>query len=345
MYNTSTDIWVAGAFAAFTVDFLVYPLDTLKTRIQSPHYERLYKNLATGAINRTVLFRGLYQGIWSVVLATIPSSGAFFTTYEAIKYTLNASSKSNPESSKTNVLPFTHSLPTPVIHSIASSSAELVSCFILTPAEVLKQNAQMVSARGPSSWNQSITLQVLSKFRPNPFRLWSGYTALVARNLPFTGLQFPMFEYLRTHMIEWRRERKGQSATSSANDLLIERAGITSVAAGLAGSVAAVVTTPIDVIKTRIMLSAGDSEEQRRAAVRQNRSRGAWAVGRQVWLEEGMKGLFKGGAIRACWTAVGLGLYLGAYEGGRFYLENRRKEKDIARGKLGLKSEEGEAVI
>jgi hypothetical protein len=63
----------AGAFAAFSVDLMVYPLDTLKTRIQSPNYTRLYTHASTGSINRAVLFRGLYQGLWSVVLATIPS--------------------------------------------------------------------------------------------------------------------------------------------------------------------------------------------------------------------------------------------------------------------------------
>ena len=62
----------AGAFAAFTVDILVYPLDTIKTRLQSPDYKRLYTNPSNNAINRS-LFRGLYQGIGSVVLATIPS--------------------------------------------------------------------------------------------------------------------------------------------------------------------------------------------------------------------------------------------------------------------------------
>lgn len=69
--NTNTDILLAGAFAAFTVDLLVYPLDTVKTRLQSPDYKRLYVN-STNTINRS-LFRGLYQGIGSVILATIPS--------------------------------------------------------------------------------------------------------------------------------------------------------------------------------------------------------------------------------------------------------------------------------
>lgn len=32
----NVDIWIAGAFAAFTVDLIVYPLDTIKTRLQSP---------------------------------------------------------------------------------------------------------------------------------------------------------------------------------------------------------------------------------------------------------------------------------------------------------------------
>ena len=70
--NTNTDILFAGAFAAFTVDLLVYPLDTIKTRLQSPDYKRLYTNVSTNTANRS-LFRGLYQGIGSVVIATVPS--------------------------------------------------------------------------------------------------------------------------------------------------------------------------------------------------------------------------------------------------------------------------------
>lgn len=73
--NTSTDIWIAGAFAAFSVDLLVYPLDTLKTRIQSPEYRQRYVVPNTNSIKPGALFRGLYQGMGSVILATLPSCG------------------------------------------------------------------------------------------------------------------------------------------------------------------------------------------------------------------------------------------------------------------------------
>lgn len=52
---------------------MVYPFDTLKTRMQSADYDTRYKNPETGAIRRNFLFRGLYQGVWSVVFATIPA--------------------------------------------------------------------------------------------------------------------------------------------------------------------------------------------------------------------------------------------------------------------------------
>ncbi|PLB43938.1 putative mitochondrial carrier protein [Aspergillus steynii IBT 23096] len=336
MYNTNTDIWLAGAFAVVIVDFSVYPFDTLKTRIQSPNYEKLYKH-ADGSINRKVLFRGLYQGVGSVLLATIPSSGAFFTTYEAIKTTL----------SNTNTTP---PLPQPLIHTIASCTGEAVSCAILTPAEVIKQNAQMIMTDTASSAKitsqtqppKNATMQALAKFRHRPWNLWKGYTALVGRNLPFTGLHFPIFEYLRGKGLAWRaegRRKKGEEGRQDANPVL-ERVLVTGLAASVSGSFASTVTTPIDVVKTRVMLAAsedadgkrtsGDGEEgqEGRKKMRRVARRGIWAMGRQIYQDEGVRGLFRGGAIRSVWSAAALSIYLGIYEGGRLYLENRRRAQD-----------------
>lgn len=76
----STDIWIAGAFAAFTVDLLVYPLDTVKTRLQSPDFKKLYTNGADSRVSRS-MFRGVYQGVGSVILATLPSCMLFLLSF------------------------------------------------------------------------------------------------------------------------------------------------------------------------------------------------------------------------------------------------------------------------
>ncbi|EME49136.1 hypothetical protein DOTSEDRAFT_68007 [Dothistroma septosporum NZE10] len=337
--NTSADIWIAGAFAAFTVDLVVYPLDTIKTRLQSPDYIRLYRNGTNTAFNPS-MFRGVYQGVGSVIIATLPSSGAFFSTYEGIKATIEAR-------------PF---IPTPLVHAIASGSAELVSCAILTPAEVIKQNAQMVDNSQKDRPRVNATLQTIERFRSNPLALWRGYTALAGRNLPFTAMQFPMFERIKESIKRYRNEQGTRTHT------LLESGMITAVSAGTGGSIAAVITTPIDVVKTRIMLAAAEagSEDSKskskstpresvkaakdalvdatgktveavkakpvetvKEAMRPKRS-GSLQVAREIIQEQGYKGLFRGGALRGVWTMLGSGLYLGVYESGRIHLAQRR---------------------
>lgn len=145
-----------------------------------------------------------------------------------------------------------------------------------------------------------------------------------------------MFEFIRSNIIDRYRRRKagrtssiGQMEGSSHREQLIERAGLTGLSASVSGSIASVVTTPIDVVKTRVMLSAGEGAavEMESGGQRASKSpgRGAWAVGKHIVKDEGVRGLFRGGMVRSVWTAVSLSLYLGLYEGGRFYLENRRR--------------------
>jgi solute carrier family 25 (mitochondrial S-adenosylmethionine transporter), member 26 len=303
----------------------VYPLDTIKTRVQSPDYRKLYKD-GSGKVNRS-LFRGLYQGIGPVIFVTIPSSGAFFTTYEALKYNIGEAIPPNS----------TIFLPQPAINAISSGGAELVSCAILTPAEVLKQNAQVI-VRKAGEKRRSPVLTVLKEFRSKPWNLWRGYTALAARNLPYTALQFPIFEHLKNNFLAKRKKAKNDQPV----DGILERAVITAGSASIAGSGAAWITTPIDVIKTRIMLSASKDSEQRPVKVEKrggllgmvetSNKQSAAMIARQILKQEGITGLFRGAAIRSVWTAMGSGLYLGVYESGRFYLEDERKAREAREG-------------
>lgn len=272
-------------------------------------------------------------------MVSLGTAGAFFTTYENVKATLNKTkTKSNSA--------ILQATPTPMINAVSSSAGEMVSCFLLTPAEVIKQNAQVIhntpGGKGKGKAHPgNVTLQVLSRFKRYPWKLWSGYTALVGRNLPSTGVNFPIFEAVKGYLVDRRRRRLGYNTatggletTRGRKDIqeepVFERAVLTGVAASISGSIASVVTTPIDVIKTRMMLAAtSDSSSGVSTAAEISRKEGnsIWTVGRRIFREEGARGLFRGGAIRVVWTAISFCIYLSMYEGGRFYLEKRRAQR------------------
>ncbi|KAI2611911.1 mitochondrial carrier domain-containing protein [Hypoxylon sp. NC1633] len=227
-------------------------------------------------------------------------------------------------------------LPQPLVHSGASAIAECASCFVLTPSEVIKQNAQMLQQQSGGS-RRSASLQAMKQLGGAGAgrKLLSGYSALVARNLPFTALQFPIFEYLRARI--WRRRpgilENGNGMREKRG--LLETGVVTGTSAGLAGSFAAVVTTPMDVVKTRMMLAAGSNNSDLNQGARDRelpsqdankyKARGGLAVARGVILERGISGLFRGAVLRGVWTAVGSGLYLGTYEVAKVWLARRKR--------------------
>jgi solute carrier family 25 S-adenosylmethionine transporter 26 len=254
------------------------------------------------------------------------TAGAFFTTYEGAKSFLES-----------------YPLPTPLVHALASGLGESVSCAILTPAEVIKQNAQMVSVSS-SSTSSSATAQTLARFRQNPRALFSGYGALLGRNLPFTALQFPLYEHLRASFARRRGAAHGQGRD------VVGRALDTAAAGAIAGGAAALVTTPVDVIKTRVMLAAAlSSGASAQEAVKAGKvvdalggvssssgakshrtshaTRGMLAVARDVLRQDGWRGLWRGGALRTSFAALGSGLYLATYESARVWLLRRDGEE------------------
>lgn len=156
---------------------------------------------------------------------------------------------------------------------------------------------------------------------------------LAARDLPFTALQFPAYEYLKNVLLERRsRTKKGGEPVTG----MFELAWISAVSAGVAGSAAAWVTTPFDVVKTRMMLEAGGKASISAERLSSTESIGdvgeprghmgrkrSLQVGKEVLQSEGVRGLFRGGFVRAAFTVLGNGLFIGSYEGAKIYLQGR----------------------
>jgi solute carrier family 25 S-adenosylmethionine transporter 26 len=83
--------------------------------------------------------------------------------------------------------------------------------------------------------------------------LYRGYWSTVLRDMPFSLIQFPLWEYFKKIWSEYIQR----------NTYPIEGA----ICGAFAGSIAAAITTPLDVVKTRIMLFNKNSYDSSKLSI------------------------------------------------------------------------------
>ncbi|KAF9580831.1 hypothetical protein BGW38_002367 [Lunasporangiospora selenospora] len=257
---------LAGGLAGTAVDTALFPLDTLKTRLQSKA-----GFAASGG------FRGVYSGLTSAVIGSAPGASMFFVTYEGLKKTL------------TTVMPDPQHQP--IVHMMSASGGEIAACFVRVPTEVIKQRMQTKQFNTTSSAVKAVIQNegILGFYR--------GYFSTVVREIPFTCIQFPLYEYMK----------KSYAAKTFRSQVDPWEAAI---CGSIAGGIAAGLTTPLDVVKTRLMLS------QRSAAGvnSPNYYSGIIPTFKRILAEEGPRALFSGIGPRVMWISIGGSIFLGVYE-------------------------------
>ena len=95
---------IAGGAAGTVTDLSLYPLDTIKTRLQSSQ-----------GFMKAGGFSGVYKGLGAAALGSAPGSALFFATYEKMKDVLSSNQKNM------NIPMAGHSLTHSVTHSLTDS--------------------------------------------------------------------------------------------------------------------------------------------------------------------------------------------------------------------------------
>ena len=122
---------------------------------------------------------------------------------------------------------------------MSASCGELASCIIRVPTEVVKQRAQAMSQHS----SLSAFKEILAAKQESVFRgLYRGFGITIMREIPFTMIQFPLYEAMK----RWQANRRGKLKANPFE---------AAVCGCIAGGVGAAFTTPLDVLKTRIMLA------------------------------------------------------------------------------------------
>ncbi|KAJ7170948.1 mitochondrial carrier domain-containing protein, partial [Mycena filopes] len=221
----STRAW-AGGLAGTAVDLLFFPIDTIKTRLQSPQ-----------GFARAGGFKGIYKGVGSVGVGSAPGA-----------------------------------------------------CLVRVPTEVIKTRAQ-TSTYGPGQSSLSAARFLLASDGWKGF--YRGFGSTIMREIPFTSIQFPLYELLKSRLSTFVG-RKPLYAHEAA------------VCGSFAGGVAAALTTPLDVLKTRVMLDMRDATKEKLPSLS--------ARLKNIYVAEGVPALFAGVVPRTLWISAGGAVFLGVYE-------------------------------
>eukprot|EP00850_Spirogloea_muscicola_P003988 SM000016S01976 [mRNA] locus=s16:987099:989960:+ [translate_table: standard] len=271
-----------GALAGAFGETIMHPVDTLKTRIQTggsrlPRGQLMEAFKAVQAVDG---IKGLYRGVGPALTGSLVT-GAFYFGFIDISREMLAGAH--------------QPLIGPLSHFAAGATGETLSSLVFVPCEVVKQRMQLQGSH--HGWEQA-TLTSLNKTYPYYRSTWhafttiarqegihglfAGYFSTLARDVPFAGLQIMLYEVFKG--LHARNEGYGRWLGSKSS--LVEEF----VIGGTAGGISAVVTTPLDVVKTRLQVQGSPPKYK------------GWldafaTIGR----EEGVRGLLKGYQARLTW--------------------------------------------
>ncbi|XP_060806935.1 mitoferrin-1 isoform X3 [Amyelois transitella] len=253
----------AGAIAGVMEHCIMYPLDSVKTRMQS--LRSLHNRTIGETFRYMVRTEGLLRpirGMTAVVAGAGPAHACYFATYEHAKQTLSHLTRHRHDH---------------ITHGLSGCLASLVHDAVSNPTEVVKQRMQMLDSQYRSVWECARGVYRAEGIRA----FYRSYGTQVAMNVPYTALHFVTYEWCQRALNPSRGYSPGAHAAAGA----------------AAGALAAAATTPLDVCKTVLNTQAARADGLAQAAAAVLRAGGPPAFFRGV----SARVLYQMPAAAICW--------------------------------------------
>lgn len=241
---------------------------------------------------------GLWRGLSPTLLMAIPATVVYFVGYEAIKDSLESLNPSIGGSRNNNAL-FNRQSPL-LAPLLAGSLARIAAVSLISPIELLKTKMQHRGAEGNVL---KVAEEILHAVRQNgPRVLYKGLVPTLWRDVPFSAIYWAGFEQFR----------RLYSAAGDADRSTSNRFVHSFMAGASSGMIAAALTTPFDVAKTRQQVHSLHHHEPKKSILRHLM---------EISREEGVAGLTRGIIPRICKVAPSCAIMVGSYEFGKAYLK------------------------
>lgn len=289
-FQESISGFAAGGAVSAVKTTVKYPLDTATVRLQMPNSAYSVRNLLS-------LFENAYSGIWVPLLANIPAGSVFFAVKDASKSILREMGGGRLEST-----------------ALAVGIAQIPYWFLRNPSEVVKtrQQAQLEGYTNVSA------IEAYNQVRRDSLKennvtlgldgFYVGYTENILYAFPADLIKFVAYDFLSGG-------RKNLAPVEGA------------LAGAAATAIAQFATTPLDVVRNRIMTQKSQQrhEERENDGFASDYINTLFRLGR----EEGVRGLFAGVTPRVSKAIVSGAIQFATYE------ETKKQIIAILRGTKG----------
>lgn len=221
-----------------------------------------------------------YKGFGAVALMTMPAHALYFGGYEATKAVLQPKTENKSA----------------WVHFTAGFVADVCGSIIWAPMDVIKQRVQMANkGLGKQAGFENSFRAFKTIVRTDgPTGLYRGAAVAVATFGPYVGLYFSFYEHFKLRLLPSTNSAPSSTAIMTTN----------LCAAFSAASLAALLTCPIDVVKTNMQVYS----------VHDGGSPNTLDAIRSLYKTGGLKIFMRGWNARILWLAPGSAITMVAYE-------------------------------
>ncbi|XP_020538493.1 mitochondrial carrier protein MTM1 isoform X3 [Jatropha curcas] len=252
-------------------------------------------------------FGRLWRGTNASLALAVPTVGIYLSCYDIFRDLMEDFTTRNAP------------VLTPYVPLVAGSVARSLACVTCYPVELARTRMQAFketqnAMRPPGVWKTLIevinpvksknNLQKLQNYRI----LWTGLGAQLARDVPFSAICWSTLEPIRRGILALMDDEATAASVLGAN-----------FSAGFfAGSLAAAVTCPLDVARTRRQIEK-DPTRALKMTTRQTLL--------EIWRGGGMKGLFAGIGPRVARAGPSVGIVVSFYEVVKYTLHHHQHHR------------------
>ncbi|OZJ04964.1 hypothetical protein BZG36_01731 [Bifiguratus adelaidae] len=191
---------------------------------------------------------------------------------------------------------------------LVGAVARTVAATMISPIELFRTRLQ--SNEGINGFRGVLDGVVEMVRREGPTSLWRGLPSTLWRDVPFSAIYWMGYETIKRHLTRWTVDN--HTHRFHLNDF--EIAFLSGAGSGM---IAATVTTPFDVAKTRRQVDTARLTGENVESVRSSKTAD---ILRAVVQEEGYQGLFRGLIPRVAKVAPSCAIMISSYEfGKRFF--------------------------